>query len=66
MIAALGPALLLGAVFRLRTIDQTLDAAGRRLGLNICKVELKNPIAAIDVDKEADLVMTEHLLELRR
>ena len=66
MIAALGPALLLGAVFRLRTIDQTLDAVGRRLGLSICKVELKNPIAAIDVDKEADLVMTEHLLELGR
>ena len=66
MIAALGPALLLGAVFRLRTIDQTLDAVGRRLGLSICKVELKNPIAAIDVDKEADLVMTEHLLDLRR
>ena len=66
MIAALGPALLLGAVFRLRTIDQTLGSVGRRLGLSICKVELKNPIAAIDVDKEADLVMTEHLLELSR
>ena len=66
MIAALGPALLLGAVFRLRTLDQTLDAVGRRLGLTICKVELINPIAAIDVDKEADLVIAEHLLELAR
>ena len=66
MIAALGPALLLGAVFRLRSIDQTLDAAGRRLGLSICKVELKNPVAAIDVDKQADLIIAEHLLELRR
>lgn len=64
MIAALGPALLLGAVLRLRTLDQTLDAAGRRIGLSIRKVELKNPIAAIDVDKEADLVIAAHLLEL--
>ena len=64
MIAALGPALLLGAVFRLRTLDQTLDAVGRRLGLSIRKVELKNPIAAIDVDKEADLVIATGLLEL--
>ena len=66
MIAALGPALLLGAVLRLRTIDATLDAVGRRLGLSIRKVELKNPVAAIDVDKEADLVIAEHLLELRQ
>ena len=66
MIAALGPALLLGAVFRLRTLDQTLDAVGRRLGLSICKVELKNPIAAIDIDKEADLVIALQLLEARQ
>ena len=66
MIAALGPALLLGAAFRLRTLDQTLDAVGRRLGLSIRKVELKNPIAAIDVDKEADLVIALQLLEARQ
>ena len=66
MIAALGPALLLGAVLRLRTLDQTLDAVGRRLGLTIKKVELKNPIAAIDVDKEADLIIATNLIERRR
>ena len=66
MIAALGPAVLLGAVLRLRTLDQTLDAVGQRLGLSLRKVELKNPIAAIDVDKEADLVIALDLLELRR
>lgn len=65
MIAALGPALLLGAVFRLRTIDQTLASVGRRLGLTIRKVELSNPIAAIDIDKEADLVIATGLLEGR-
>ncbi len=65
MIAALGPALLFGAVLRVRTLDQTLDSVGRRLGLSIRKVELKNPIAAIDVDKEADLVIATNLLEGR-
>jgi GTP:adenosylcobinamide-phosphate guanylyltransferase len=54
MIAALGPAVLLGAVLRIRTLDQTLDAVGRRFGLTIRRVELANPLAAVDVDKPAD------------
>ena len=62
MIAALGPAVLLGAVLRLRTLDQTLAAVGRRLGLTIRAVELNNPVAAIDVDKEADLALATELL----
>jgi GTP:adenosylcobinamide-phosphate guanylyltransferase len=54
MIAALGPVVLLGTVLRIRTLDQTLDAVGRRLGLTIRKIELANPLAAVDVDKPAD------------
>jgi len=54
MIAALGPAVLIGAVLRLRTLDQTLASVGRRLGLDIRKVELENPLAAVDVDKPED------------
>jgi GTP:adenosylcobinamide-phosphate guanylyltransferase len=54
MIAALGPAAMLGAVLRLRTLDQTLVSVGSRLGISIRKVELANPLAAVDVDKEAD------------
>jgi GTP:adenosylcobinamide-phosphate guanylyltransferase len=63
MIAALGPAVLLGAVLRLRTIDQTLDAVGKRLGLSIRKVELSNPLAAVDVDKQADHALVTAILE---
>ena len=54
VLAALGPMTLVGAVLRLRTIDQMLAAVGARLGLTIRKVELANPLAAVDVDKPAD------------
>ena len=65
MIAALGPALLLGAVLRLRTLDQTLTSVGRRLGLSIRKVELNNPLAAVDVDKPVDHELVTAILEGR-
>lgn len=65
MIAALGPALLLGALLRLRTLDQTLDSVGRRLGLSIRKVELENPLAAVDVDKPADHELVSAIIEGR-
>ncbi|MFL6724599.1 MAG: nucleotidyltransferase family protein [Sphingomicrobium sp.] len=65
MILALGPAVLLGAVLRLRTIDQTLDTVGKRLGLTIRKVELSNPLAAVDVDKQADHALVTAILEGR-
>ncbi len=65
MIAALGPALLLGSVLRLRTLDQTLGLVGRRLGLSIRKVELANPLAAVDVDKPADHALVSAILEGR-
>ena len=65
MIAALGPAVLLGAVFRVRTLDQTLASIGRRLGLSIRKVELANPLAAVDVDKPADHALVSAILEGR-
>ena len=65
MIAALGPAVLLGAVFRARTLDQTLGSIGRRLGLSIRKVELGNPLAAVDVDKPADHALVSEILEGR-
>ena len=65
MIAALGPALLLGAVLRVRTLDQTLTSIGRRLGLVIRKVELANPLAAVDVDKPADHALVTAIIEGR-
>ena len=63
MIAALGPLALLGAALRLRTLDQTLDTVGRRLGLTICRVELADPLAAVDVDKPSDHELVTAILE---
>ncbi len=65
MIAALGPAVLIGAVLRLRTLDQTLASIGKRLGLTVRKVELANPLAAVDVDKPADHALVSDILEGR-
>ena len=63
MVAALGPSLLLGAVLRIRTLDQTLAAVGKRLGLSVRKVELSNPLAAVDVDKAEDHALVTAILE---
>jgi GTP:adenosylcobinamide-phosphate guanylyltransferase len=65
MIAALGPSVLMGAVLRLRTLDQVLESVGSRLGIAIRKVELSNPLAAVDVDKEADHALVTAILEGR-
>jgi GTP:adenosylcobinamide-phosphate guanylyltransferase len=65
MIAALGLPLLLGAVLRLRSLDQTLAAVGAKLGLTIRKVDLANPLAAVDVDKPADHALVSAILEGR-
>ncbi len=65
VIAALGPLALLGAALRVRTLDQTLASIGRRLGIVIRKVELANPLAAVDVDKPADHVLVTAIIEGR-
>ena len=65
VLAALGPALLMGAVLKLRTVQQSAAAVGRKLGLNIHIVELSDPRAAIDVDKPADLDLVTAILEDR-
>ena len=62
LLAALGPALLLGAVLQLRTLDQSVAAVGRKLGLSIRAVEMSNPIAAIDVDKPDDHALVEAII----
>ena len=59
---ALGPALLLGAALRLRTIQQTANAIGRKLGLDIRVIEMSNPLAAIDVDKPVDHALVEDII----
>jgi GTP:adenosylcobinamide-phosphate guanylyltransferase len=49
-----GLPLLLGAVLRIRDLDQTMAALSRRLGLKARAVVMSDPLAAVDVDKPAD------------
>jgi len=65
VISALGPMALLGAALRLRTLDQTLASVGERLNLTIRKIELSNPLAAVDVDKPSDHELVTAILEGR-
>ncbi|HET7816771.1 MAG TPA: NTP transferase domain-containing protein [Sphingomicrobium sp.] len=59
---AMGPALFLGSVLRLLTLDQALGRIGRRLGLDVRAVAMANPLAAVDVDKESDHALAEAIL----
>lgn len=61
LLAALGLPGLLG-LGRIRTLDQTINAMGRRLHLNLRAVELADPLAAVDVDKPADLDLVEAII----
>ena len=61
LLTALGVPGLLG-LMRLRTLDQTLESMGRKLGLGLRAVQMTNPLAAVDVDKPADLVLVEAIL----
>ena len=64
LLTALGLPGLLGLA-RLRTLDEVLAAMGGKLGLTIRAVEMANPLAAVDVDKPADLVLVEAIIEGR-
>ena len=65
MLFTLGLTGFLGAVLRLRTLQQTLDRIGKKLGLSIKAVELIDPLAAVDVDKPADHELVTAILEGR-
>jgi GTP:adenosylcobinamide-phosphate guanylyltransferase len=65
MMLTLGFSGFLGAVLRLSTLQQTLDAVGRKLGLTVRAVELADPLAAVDVDKPADHELVTAILEGR-
>ena len=61
----LGPVLFAGTALRLRSLQQVLDVLGQRLSLNIRAVELSDPLACVDVDKDADLALVEPILSAR-
>ena len=65
VLAALGPALLLGAALRVRTLDQSVASIGRRLGMTARAVVLSNPLAGVDVDKPVDHAIVEAILSGR-
>lgn len=65
LMLTLGFSGLLGAVLRLRTLQQTLDAVGKKLDLTLRAVELAEPLAAVDVDKPADHELVTAILEGR-
>jgi GTP:adenosylcobinamide-phosphate guanylyltransferase len=62
VIALLGPLTMLAVMLRLVTIEQVLNALGRRLGLKLRAVVLSNPLAGVDVDKPADHTLVEAIL----
>jgi hypothetical protein len=64
LLLALGWPGLLG-LLRLRTLDRTMDAMGRRLGLSLRAVRLDDPLAAVDVDKPQDYDLVTAILERR-
>ena len=64
LLLALGWPGLLG-LLRLRTLDQTLAAMGRKLGLSLRAVRLENPLAAVDVDKPSDYDLVTDILDRR-
>ena len=64
LLLALGWPGLLG-LLRLRTLDQTLDAMGRRLGLSLRAIRLDDALAAVDVDKPQDYELVTAILEQR-
>ena len=61
LLLALGWPGLLG-LLRLRSLDQTLSAIAARLGLTARVIRIDDPLAAIDVDKAADLALAERLI----
>ena len=62
VLAVVGPAILLGALLKLRTLDQSVAEIGRKLGIDIRAIQLSNPLAAIDVDKIEDHRLVEEII----
>lgn len=65
MLLTLGVFGFLGAALRLRTLKQTAERVGRKLGADIRPIELSDPLAAVDVDKPADHELVTAILEGR-
>jgi GTP:adenosylcobinamide-phosphate guanylyltransferase len=62
LLMAAGPALFLGSVLRLLTLEQALRRIGGKLNLDVRAVIMANPLAAVDVDKPDDHALVEAIL----
>jgi GTP:adenosylcobinamide-phosphate guanylyltransferase len=62
---AFGPLNFLAAILRLRTIHETLEHIGDKLGAKVEAVDLSDPLACVDVDKLSDHGLVEQLLKER-
>jgi GTP:adenosylcobinamide-phosphate guanylyltransferase len=62
LMLSFGPVLALRALTRTITLDAALARIGKRLELSIAAVRLPFAEAAVDVDKEADLILAERIL----
>ena len=62
LLLAAGPTLLLGSALRLLTLDQALRRLGHELALDVRAVEMTNPLAGVDVDKDSDHRLVEAIL----
>lgn len=58
----LGPSLFLGSALRLLTLDKVMHRISNRIGLAIRAVQMRDPLAAVDVDKESDHQLAEAIL----
>lgn len=61
LLATFGLPGLLG-LLRLRSLHQTTTSIGRRLGLDLQAIEMRDPLAAVDVDNPADHELVEAIL----
>ena len=61
LLAMLGLPGLLGLA-RIWTLEKTIRKIGVRLGLSIRAIRMTNPLAAVDVDKPADLDLVEKII----
>jgi len=61
-----GPILALRAITRTISLDAALLQVGRRVGMTVRAVRLPFADAAVDVDKEADLLLANRILAERQ
>ncbi|MEW4468748.1 NTP transferase domain-containing protein [Parasphingorhabdus sp. JC815] len=65
LLTIFGPWLLFLAVTRMITIDQLASRVGKKLGLTVKIVSMRQPEACIDVDKDSDLQLAEQIIAER-